>query len=147
MIINKTGEIIDGFFMLGHPGVPVYLMDGDNPALVDAGFACLGELYVQEVKKILGTKTRPITNRTLCPHANAFLSLLKKILAEEKGNVVKVKNRIKKIEYDEKTGFKQPEPAYLLNLEARINVVKKRTMKDAENYNEKLAGNYLCGNL
>ncbi|MCD6224133.1 MAG: hypothetical protein J7K32_01185, partial [Deltaproteobacteria bacterium] len=56
MIINTTGEIIDGFFMLGHPGVPVYLMDGDNPALFDAGFACLGELYVQEVKNILGTR-------------------------------------------------------------------------------------------
>ena len=297
MIINTTGEIIDGFFMLGHPGVPVYLMDGDNPALFDAGFSCLGELYVQEVKNILGTRqpkfcflshshfdhcgavstfkkyfpnikivssiqaekvfqrpnaialikqlnkasesmvqdsiisggeaneflqfdvdltvkegdllkisdgisvniietpghTRdclsyyipekkillsseafgiqdptgyiysdflvdydiyytsmkkmvPLDTRVVCSGhglvftdkdaadykqnslsaCKRFFKLVKKILAEEKGDVEKVKNRIKKNEYDGKPGFKQPESAYLLNLEARINVVKKR---------------------
>ena len=33
---------------------------------------------------------------------------------------------IKKIEYDHIEGPKQPEPAYLLNLEARIKAVAKR---------------------
>ena len=51
MIIDKTGKIVGSFFMLGHPGVPVYLIDGDEPALFDAGFSCLGELYIQEIKK------------------------------------------------------------------------------------------------
>ncbi|MBL0717504.1 MAG: MBL fold metallo-hydrolase, partial [Desulfosarcina sp.] len=56
MIINKTGKIVDSLFMLGHSGVPVYLIDGDEPALFDAGFSCLGELYVQEIRKILETR-------------------------------------------------------------------------------------------
>jgi len=297
MIINKTGEIADNFFMLGHSGVPVYLLDGNNPALFDAGFSCLGELYVQEIKKILGVRKpkfcflshshfdhcgavftfkkyfpnikivsssgvkkilkRPnaialikqlnkaseymvrdniiskerfneffpfdvdltvqendvlkisdeisvniietpghtrdclsyyipekkilisseafgiqdetghiysdflvdydmyynsmekmisLEARVVCTGHNfaftdkdaadyqqnslsackRFLKLVKAFLAEEKGDVEKVKNRIKKIEYDGKQGFKQPEPAYLLNLEARINVVKQQ---------------------
>jgi hypothetical protein len=34
--------------------------------------------------------------------------------------------RVKRIEYDNKPDPKQPEPAYLLNLAAKINAVAKR---------------------
>ncbi len=301
MIINKTGKIIDRLFMVGHSGMPVYLIDGDAPAIFDAGFSCLGSLYVKEIKKILGSKeptfcflshshfdhcgavssfkthfpnikiiasagvknvlkrpnaialikklskssehlvqdsiistgdvndfspfdiditvqendtfriaddvtvniietpghTRdclsyyipekkilisseaygvqdttghifsdflidydiyynsmekmlPLETRVLCTgHGFAFtdenavnykknsmaacrkfLALVKKLLVEENGDVEKIKNRIKKSEYDGKAGFKQPESAYLLNLDARINVVKKQMGKN-----------------
>ncbi len=301
MIINKTGEIINNLFMIGHSGMPVYLVDGDAPALFDAGFSCLGTLYVQEIKKILGSrkpefcflshshfdhcgavssfkthfpnikivasagvkkvlkrpnaialikqlnkvsehlvkdsiisrgdvndflpfdiditvqendtfriadeitvniietpghtrdclsfyipekkalisseafgvqdttghifsdflvdydmyynsmkKMLPLETRVLCTgHGFAFtdedavnykknamtasrqfLELVKRLLDEENGNMEKIKNIIKENEYDGKTGFKQPEPAYLLNLDARINVVKKQMEKD-----------------
>ena len=55
-----------------------------------------------------------------------FLNIVETCLVEEKGDVEKVKWRIKKLEYDGKTGMVQPEPAYLLNLEASIRVIKKR---------------------
>ncbi|HBN26070.1 MAG TPA: hypothetical protein DD405_01200 [Desulfobacteraceae bacterium] len=297
MIINKTGKIIDGLFMLGHPGVPVYLVDGDAPAIFDGGFSCLGELYVKEIRKVLGgrepefcflshshfdhcgavsifkkhfpgikivssakakkvferpnaialikqlnkasepqvhdsmisqgkvndffqfevdltvkqddvlklsdnisvnvietpghtrdclsyyipekkilisseafgvqditghiytdflvdydiyynsmEKMIPLETRVICTaHAfvftekdavdykfnalsacKTFLKLVEELLVKENGDTEKVKLRIKAMEYDGKPGFKQPEPAYLLNLAARINVVKKR---------------------
>lgn len=59
-------------------------------------------------------------------HAEAFFSLVETCLAEEKGDISRVKQRLRAFEYDNKTGSKQPEPAYLLNLEARILAVKKR---------------------
>ena len=38
----------------------------------------------------------------------------------------RVMQRVKAMEYDCKTGSKQPEPAYLLNLQARIAAVQRR---------------------
>ncbi|UCF93152.1 MAG: MBL fold metallo-hydrolase [Desulfobacterales bacterium] len=56
MIINQTGEIIPGLYMLGIPAMPVYLRDGENPAIFDAGLAFLGEAYATAVKEILGPR-------------------------------------------------------------------------------------------
>ena len=57
MIIDKVGPIKDGFYTLGHPSVPVYLMDGDSPALFDAGFTGLSDLYVEAVRGVLGDRS------------------------------------------------------------------------------------------
>jgi len=56
MIINKTGQIIEDFYSIGHPAIPVFLMDGVRPLIFDAGFAFLGEIYAREIKKILGER-------------------------------------------------------------------------------------------
>ena len=56
MIINKTGQIIEDFYSIGHPAIPVFLMDGVSPLIFDAGFAFLGEVYAGEIKKILGDR-------------------------------------------------------------------------------------------
>ncbi len=56
MIINKTGKIIEGFYSTGLPVAPIYLLDGDQPVLFDAGFAFLGEIYVNDIRKILGNR-------------------------------------------------------------------------------------------
>ena len=58
--------------------------------------------------------------------AQAFYGLVETCLAEEKGDLERVKIRIKEFEYDGKPDPKQPEPAYLLNLEARILTVQRR---------------------
>lgn len=62
---------------------------------------------------------------------DSFLKQIKKFLVEENGDPARVRDRIKKIEYDWKTGIVQPEPAYLLNLEASINVVIKKIEKES----------------
>ncbi len=55
-----------------------------------------------------------------------FLNLVETSLIEECGDVQKVMAGIKAIEYDPVQGPKQIEPAYLLNLEAKVTVIKKR---------------------
>jgi len=66
MIFKNSGKICEGLYMVGPPAMPVYLLDGEKPAIFDAG------------------------------------------------------------EYDPIQGPKQIEPAYLLNLEAKVKAIKKR---------------------
>jgi glyoxylase-like metal-dependent hydrolase (beta-lactamase superfamily II) len=40
--------------MLGPPAMPVYLLDGEKPAIFDAGLAFLGKIYVDGIRQILG---------------------------------------------------------------------------------------------
>ncbi len=53
MIIDKIGHISGPLYMLGIPVIPVFLLDGRNPAIIDAGFYTLGEMYVRALKEIL----------------------------------------------------------------------------------------------
>jgi glyoxylase-like metal-dependent hydrolase (beta-lactamase superfamily II) len=56
VIFSQTGKICDDFFVVGHPAVPVYLLDGPQPVIFDAGCTLLGELYTTEIEKILGNR-------------------------------------------------------------------------------------------
>ncbi len=60
MRVETTGEITPGFFVTGHPGVPVYLLDGPQPALFDAGFTALSPLYLRDIRTILGNRAPAI---------------------------------------------------------------------------------------
>ena len=53
MVVDQIGEIADGVHMLGHRAVPVFLVDGDRPALFDAGLAFLGPVYAQQIRQVL----------------------------------------------------------------------------------------------
>lgn len=53
MISSKTGKIADDLYVLGHPAAPAYLVDSRHPAIIDTGFTCLGNLYVEDIDKIL----------------------------------------------------------------------------------------------
>lgn len=57
MIFRDTGQVCPGFHVTGIAGVPCYLFEAQRPALVDAGFSCLGELYVRDIKAVLGEQT------------------------------------------------------------------------------------------
>ncbi len=56
VIFSRTGKICDDFYVVGHPAIPVYLLDGPQPVIFDAGLTLLGDLYTTEVAKILGTR-------------------------------------------------------------------------------------------
>ncbi|MBC2742959.1 MAG: MBL fold metallo-hydrolase [Desulfosarcina sp.] len=56
MVVDRIGEIADGVHMLGHRAVPVFLVDGDRPALFDAGLAFLGPVYVRQIRQVLGDR-------------------------------------------------------------------------------------------
>lgn len=53
MVVDRIGEIADGVYMLGHRAVPVFLVDGRQPALFDAGLAFLGPTYVRQIRQVL----------------------------------------------------------------------------------------------
>lgn len=52
--------------------------------------------------------------------AQKFKQVVEECLSAERGDIQKAVNRIKAVEYDPKPEPKQPEPAYLLNIEARV---------------------------
>ncbi len=53
MIFNTTGRAVEGFWVLGSAQVPSYLFTAERPALVDAGFACLGPWYRRDADQAL----------------------------------------------------------------------------------------------
>ena len=66
-------------------------------------------------------------------HCRDFLNLVETSLTEEGGDVHKVIARVKAIEYDPIQEPKQIEPAYLLNLEAKVNAIQRRLENRLEN--------------
>lgn len=56
MIFSGIGEIAEGFYALGTPGYPVYLLDSERPVLFDAGLAHLAPIYAEHAKSILGER-------------------------------------------------------------------------------------------
>lgn len=56
MIHHQRGKIVDDFYALGHPAIPVYLLDGPSPVIFDAGFTMLGDFYIGEIERILGER-------------------------------------------------------------------------------------------
>ena len=56
MIINSTGKIIDDLYMVGHPAMPVYLLDGEKPVIFDAGLTFLGNIYTDGIREIIGNR-------------------------------------------------------------------------------------------
>jgi 2-aminobenzoylacetyl-CoA thioesterase len=72
-----------------------------------------------------GKDARDYIPRSL-KYCDEFRNLVETSLEEEYGDIQRVIKRIKAVEYDVKLEPKQPEPAYLLNLQARIKAVGKR---------------------
>ncbi len=54
-----------------------------------------------------------------------FRRMVGTLLTEEKGDIERVKGRVMAYEYDDKPEPKQPRPAYLLNLDARVRAIAR----------------------
>ncbi len=67
MILSNTGRIADDLYVLGNPAIPVFLLDGEHPTIIDTGFSFLGHLYAREISGILG---RRHPERCLLTHAH-----------------------------------------------------------------------------
>jgi glyoxylase-like metal-dependent hydrolase (beta-lactamase superfamily II) len=57
MILDHAGKIIDDFYVMGDPAMPVYLLDGPAPVLFDAGLTSLCRLYEEDIIKVLGNRS------------------------------------------------------------------------------------------
>ncbi len=56
MIIQETGEICNGFYVVGSADVPVYLLDSTVPVLFDAGLTAGAFIYEAGIRQILGER-------------------------------------------------------------------------------------------
>jgi 2-aminobenzoylacetyl-CoA thioesterase len=56
MIINTLGHIRNNFYKLGLTECPIFLLDGPEPVIFDAGFSCAGNIYVDAIRSILGDR-------------------------------------------------------------------------------------------
>ena len=57
--------------------------------------------------------------------AMEFKEMVLEFLAQDGGDIRRTIRRVKEIDWDPRTGFKQPLPAYMLNLEARVKLLAK----------------------
>ena len=62
---------------------------------------------------------------------NDFCQTVCRFLADENGDISRVMQRVREYEYDPKPKPRQPEPAYLINLEARVKVIAKKMYNPA----------------
>ncbi len=56
MIITTTGKICDNFYLLGHPGYPMYLFNAPQPVIFDACVSFAGKIYVEQIRTVLGDR-------------------------------------------------------------------------------------------
>lgn len=97
----------------------VYLNSLKRLVSLDAQILCQGHRYVYLDEEVDAFLQRSIRS------ALDFEARVEECWVKEKGDLKRVLREICKIEYDPLPSPKQPEPAYLINLEARIRSVLK----------------------
>jgi glyoxylase-like metal-dependent hydrolase (beta-lactamase superfamily II) len=55
-VFSETGKVQDNFYVLGHTWMPTYLLDGERPVLFEAGLTCLGRIYEEAIRAVLGER-------------------------------------------------------------------------------------------
>jgi glyoxylase-like metal-dependent hydrolase (beta-lactamase superfamily II) len=103
----------------------MYLTSIQRLCELDVETLCLGHGYV-----MTGTDASEYLPRSM-QHCVRLREQIEDCLAEEDNQIERVIRRIKKMEYDGKPGVNQPEPAYLLNVEARVRAIQKRLAASA----------------
>lgn len=56
MIIDKIGHIKNNFYYLGFIECPIFLLDGPEPVIFDAGVTCAGKIYAEAIRSVLGQR-------------------------------------------------------------------------------------------
>ena len=56
MLITKKGQISENLYMVGFDGFPVYLLQGEKPIIFEGGITCIADIYIKELKELLGGK-------------------------------------------------------------------------------------------
>ena len=107
---DGTGEVVTEFLA----DYPAYVDTIRRLSRLDVEIFCQGHRLVYT-----GTDVPPFFERSL-EAAAIFRETGEKILLEEDGDINRTVARMKAQEYDPRPHPKQPEPAYLINLEARV---------------------------
>ncbi len=115
-IADHTGYIFSDWLV----DYDLYHESMEKQKALDPDILCPGHLFAYT-----GDDAKTYIQNTMA-QAQKLLQLIETCLEEENGDIKKTMKRVKKIEYDGKDVLLQPEPAYLLSLEARVNSVKRR---------------------
>ena len=115
-IPDSTGYIISDYLV----DYDLFVASVEKLAALSVEVVCLGHGCV-----LTGDDARAYLPEALrqCRESRV---MFERLLAEEHGDEACVAARVRALEYDPKPFPKQPEPAYLLNLAARVSVMKKR---------------------
>ncbi len=57
MIFSKTGYVANDLYVAGFAWSPVYLLAGEEPVLFEAGFQCMGRVYEDAIREVLGGRS------------------------------------------------------------------------------------------
>ena len=87
---------------------------------LDIETLCLGHIY-----SCTGSDARRHVAESLA-QSRRFRDMVERFLEGENGDIPAVMKQVKAVEWDGKSGLRQPEPAYVLNLEARINTIVRK---------------------
>ncbi len=98
----------------------VYLKSLKRLASLDAQILCQGHRYVYLDEDVGAFLKRSLRS------ALEFKTMVEEYWLKEKGDLRRVVQKIKQIEYDSLPAPKQSEPAFVINLEARIKSVLKQ---------------------
>lgn len=56
MIIETLGHIRNELYYLGITECPIFLLDGPQPVIFDAGVTCAGKIYLEAIRTVLGDR-------------------------------------------------------------------------------------------
>ncbi len=92
-------------------------------ARLDPQIICLGHRFIltgPDAKRHIGNSLK---------QASSYVSMVERVLLDEKGDIERTVERIKAEEWDPRPLPKQPESAYLLNARARVKNIWERIQK------------------
>ncbi len=114
--MDNSGEIITEFLV----DFEAYVNSIQRLGRLEADIFCQGHRLV-----FTGAEAKDFFPRSL-EATRAHKTMVDNLIEEEKGDIGRVVSRIKALEYDPKPEPKQPEAAYLINLEARVRHLARK---------------------
>lgn len=118
-IPDQTGEIICDCLV----DYDLYMTSMEKIRALEIDYLCLGHRGVYTGKDAVAHL------KAAAARCERFFNATAAMLIETRGDFKAVIGRIRRSEYDPKPVPKQPEPAYLLNLEARVAAVQRSMVR------------------
>ena len=106
----------------------LYLASLDSLSIFDADVLCPGHRVV-----LTGIDAKNHIKRSR-EHSERYLEMVEGFLRDEKGNIEKTVQRVKRVEWDEKPWPKQVESAYLINTRIRVKTLRERMERMGEKF-------------
>jgi glyoxylase-like metal-dependent hydrolase (beta-lactamase superfamily II) len=116
---DGSGRIVTEFLV----DYDAYCSSIEKLTRLDPQILCLGHRFIltgQDARRHISNSRR---------QASEYVTMVERLLLDEKGNIERTVKRIKAEEWDPRPSPKQPEPAYLLNTRARVKNIWERMHK------------------